>query len=63
MRLRPERSPHTSVRALAREKQNPAPEDEPSSGVRRVGVGDETRLVEMARPRVDVEERAGPVGR
>jgi hypothetical protein len=63
MRLRPKRSPHTSVRALAREKQNPAPEDEPSSGVRRVGVGDETRLVEMARLRVDVEERVGPVGR
>lgn len=61
MRLRPERPPDAPISTLAREKQNPAPKDETSGRVRRVGIGDEASLVEGACLSVDVEEGIGPV--
>jgi hypothetical protein len=62
MRLRPERPSDATIYALAREEQDPAPEHEASSRVRRVGIGNETGRVESAGLRVDVEEWCGPVG-
>ena len=61
MRLSPERPPDAPISTLAREKQNPAPKDETSGRVRRVGIGDEASLVEGACLSVDVEEGIGPV--
>ena len=63
MRLRPERPPDAPVSTLAGEEQNTSPEHEAGSRVGRVGVGDETGLVEMTRLRVDVQQWVGPIGR
>jgi hypothetical protein len=63
MRLSPERPPDAPISTLAREKQDPAPEHETSSRVRRVGIGDETCLVKLACLRVDVKQGIGPVDR
>lgn len=61
MRRSPERPPDAPVCALAREKEDAAPEHEASRGVARVGIRHEPGRVEFARLRVDVQQRVGPV--